>query len=102
MAFDGTEGGTITLAQGATMTEDYRTANPNGINGVFMGKDILNQILDQNGCMGIRVYFALDASGRQTIVCVGADSSESDQENDTVANLGAPCPPRCKTSQLNS
>ena len=55
MAFDGTEGSQITLQDGAVMTASHRAANPNARLGHFMGKDILNQILAQAGCMGIRM-----------------------------------------------
>tara|TARA_B110000046_G_C12975703_1_gene391019 strand:+ start:120 stop:269 length:150 start_codon:yes stop_codon:yes gene_type:complete len=49
MAFDGTEGGQITLLDAATMTAGYRTVNPGNRLGHYIGKDILNSILAQSG-----------------------------------------------------
>ena len=48
MAFDGTEGGQITLVDAATMTASYRTANRGNRLGHYIGKDILNSILGQS------------------------------------------------------
>lgn len=102
MAFNGSEGSTISLAQGETMTEYYRRANPNSIKGVFIGKDLIEDILAQSGCVGIRTYFALDSNDKETIVIVGADATEGDITGGIIVNDGKPCPPSCKQSPLNS
>ena len=44
MAFNGSEGGTITLAAGAVLTAAFRNNFPTQIKGRFFGKDKLNQI----------------------------------------------------------
>jgi len=101
MAFDGTEGGAITVRLGGTMTANYRTNNPGQRLGHFFGKDILNQILDQNGCMGIRMYYAEDDDGNKELVIVGADAEENDML-DLVADISCPCPPCGDSNALNS
>lgn len=102
MAFDGTEGSQITLLLGGDMTGRYRDNNPGELKGHFFGKDILKQILNQEGCMGIRMYYAEDSKGVKALVIVGADSSENDM-TDLVADLSMPCPSRCGSSNaLNS
>ena len=103
MAFDGTEGQQITLAAGATMTADYRdNAGSGAINGIFIGRDHIEAILDQSDCMGIRIYFAINGDGENTVVLVGADSSEDDQL-DIIVNTGIKCPPECgRSNDLNS
>lgn len=102
MAFDGSEGGPISLEAGAAMTASYRDENPDGRKGHFFGKDILNEILDQDDCMGIRIYYGLNDDGEQELVIVGADANEDDM-TDLVADLSAPCPPKCgKNNKLNS
>lgn len=102
MAFDGTEGGQITLVEGGDMTGRYRDNNPNELKGHFFGKDILNRILSQEGCMGIRMYYAEDAKGKKELVIVGADASENDMTQ-LVADLSKPCPSRCGiANDLNS
>lgn len=102
MAFDGSEGGQISLDEGAQLTKNYRNANSDGILAHFFGKDILHELLSQEGCMGIRVYYGLNSHGAQELVLVGADSSENDMTN-LVADLSAPCPSRCgRANKLNS
>ncbi|NOQ72446.1 MAG: hypothetical protein GQ574_10620 [Crocinitomix sp.] len=103
MAFDGTEGSQITLADGATMTAAHRIANPNAKLGHFMGKDILNQILSQAGCMGIRTYHGLNSNGERELVLVGVDANENDMVSGIVADKANPCPPLPPTlNSLNS
>jgi hypothetical protein len=102
MAFDGREGGEITLNAGAALTEEHRSTYPNARKGQFFGKDILNEILNQTGCMGIRIYYGVDENGKRELVLVGADADENDMTN-LVADMGEPCPTRCGTrNDLNS
>lgn len=65
MAFNEKEGGEITLYAAADMTAEYRTQNPGETKGHFYGKDILNDLLNQNGCMGVRIYYAIDGNGKK-------------------------------------
>ncbi|GAB5419153.1 MAG: hypothetical protein Crog4KO_06610 [Crocinitomicaceae bacterium] len=102
MAFNGTEGGQITLAEGADLTSKYRDENPGSTKGHFFGKDILKRILTQEGCMGIRMYYGIDEDGKKELVIVGADGNEDDML-DIVADLSMPCPSRCGSpNSLNS
>lgn len=105
MAFDGTEGDTISLADAATMTEEFRTENEGATKGHFFGKDILNTILAQRKCEGIRFYNGIDASGAYTLIAAGAESNENDQLGASciLAEFSHPCPPRCGSdNDLNS
>lgn len=98
MSFNGTEGAVISTNSAATLTANYRNSNPNGVKGVFFGREILQSILDQTGCKGIRFYFAMDANGNNTLVAVGADASENDQMDGVIADFSSPCPPHCSSS----
>lgn len=103
MAFDGTEGEQLSINEASTMTSDYRAANPNEILGHFMGKDMLNSILSQTGCVGIRSYYALDANGKKELVIVGVDANQNDLVNGIIADRHYPCPNACSMSNaLNS
>jgi hypothetical protein len=102
MAFNGREGGQITLEQGADLTGKYRDENPNQRIAHFFGKDILEEILAQSGCEGIRMYYGIDENGNKELVLVGADSKENDM-TEFVVDLSNPCPPTCsKPNPLNS
>ena len=95
--FTGKEGSAITTTEASDMTEAYRDANPGALKGHFIGKDILNDILAQSGCMGIRIYYGID-EGKKTLVFVGADSSEDDQVTGIIADRTESCPSRCGVS----
>lgn len=103
MAFDGTEGGEIELPQAAALTKEHRDRNPTVRKGHFFGKDILNKILEQDGCMGIRIYYGIDPdTNKRELVIVGADSSENDMTG-LIADFSAACPNKCSSSNdLNS
>ena len=101
MAFNGTEGEIITLAEGAAMTKRWRDGNSNG-NAVTYGKDILNQLLEQSDCVGIRFHFAIDNDGKNTLVLTGVDADGSDILN-TISDRGLLCPVECcARNALNS
>jgi len=94
MAFDGTEGGVIDLATASAWTANHRNTGA-AIYAHFYGRNILHQILDQPGCMGIRIYYAQDGSGASQMILVGVGADEGDLCNGVVAEMGRPCPNYC-------
>lgn len=94
MAFNGSEGGEISLNTASAMTKLYREENPNTTRAHFFGKDIINRILAQENCMGIRIYYGIAENGVKELILVGADADENDML-DLVADLSMPCPPTC-------
>lgn len=102
MAFDGTEGGEISLDTAGAMTKAYRDANRGQRIAHFFGKDILNEILEQEGCMGIRIYYGINEDAQKELVLVGADVDENDLL-ELVADISSPCPNLCSSpNKLNS
>ena len=103
MAFNGTEGSAILLSKAADLTKEYRMRNPGTRIGHFFGKDILNDIMEQEGCMGIRIYYGQDPeTGEREVVIVGADAGEDDML-ELVADFSRSCPTHCSSSNsLNS
>lgn len=55
---DGTEGDPIDSNIAAAWTANYRIMNPNETISYFFGNQILQQILSQPDCLGIRIYYA--------------------------------------------
>lgn len=98
MSFTGDESSAITLAEGGTMTKAYRDANPTAVKGHFFGKNKINSILNQSGCVGIRVYYGLDSTGAKQLVMVGVDSNQNDQYNSIILDRAVPCPAYCGIS----
>lgn len=105
MAFDGTEASVVTLQEASEWTANFRaTVQPGAVIGHFFGKDVLQRILEQEGCMGIRMYYGIDEdTNLPNLVLVGADANENDMENGVISEKSVCCPPRCgKANKLNS
>ena len=102
MAFDGSEGSSISLSTASGMTASWRSNHSRDPKAIFIGRDLIDTILGQTDCQGIRVYFGEDAVGAMQIIMVGADSDENDIIG-TIADGGLPCPTRCsEANDLNS
>jgi hypothetical protein len=104
MSFNGTEGGAIDHNVAADYTAAFRDRFPNARKGAFFGRDILEQILAQDGCMGIRVYYGINNKKPEPIF-VGADEAENDilvsaGATAIVADLSVPCPPSCGVNNI--
>jgi hypothetical protein len=104
MTFTGNEGAIITLAEGSEMTANYRaTINMGETIGHAVGKNLVNAILAQSGCMGIRMYKALNKKGEDQLVLVGVDSNGDDITNGIIVDQSLLCPVVCsKSNSLNS
>ena len=104
MAFTGKEKHTITLATASKLTRNHRENVEDGaIKGQFFGKETLQRILKQKGCVGIRCYFGKTDDGKPSLVLVGVDKEQNDLIKGELADLGGYCPPLCSVAnKLNS
>jgi len=59
-------------------------------------RDILDKILAQHNCDGIRIYYAQNDDSSSTFVIVGIDSSKADLKKGVYADVSFPCPPFCE------
>jgi hypothetical protein len=58
-------------------------------NSYYIGKTVINQILSQPGCVGLRIFDAINEIGDKTLVYVGIDSKgKSILEITTVNDYG--------------
>jgi len=109
-SFNGQEGDPIPLETAQGWTANFQTANPTGTKAHFFGAEILKQILAQEGCVGIRMYYALDDKGKRQLVLVAANSEgenlvprSSNRDGDEeyiVADASYPCPSFCPPSGI--
>jgi len=104
--FTGNENQQISLTAASALTANYRS-NQIGIGfilGQYFSKDSLNSVLNQETCVGVRIYYGLDADNTTPkIVVVGVDAYENDLVSGVVLDYGALCPPHCGNSNsLNS
>ncbi|MDP1744914.1 MAG: hypothetical protein Q8L90_05015 [Bacteroidota bacterium] len=103
MSFTGREDHAISLSDASAWTREYRTKNPSATKGHFYGKDAIQAILNQTGCVGIRIYYAIDTAGAKQLIITGVTSDENDLYNGILAERGICCPPTCGVNNpLNS
>lgn len=103
MSFTGHENHSIPLAEAASLTKRFRDNNPADILGGFFGKDAIESVLAQVGCVGFRYYNAEKDNGDHTLVLVGCDAAQNDILPGIVLDLAKPIPPYGGNSnQLNS
>jgi len=57
------------------MVKDYQKANPSDVRSYLIGRNIIDQILAQPGCVGIKFYNAYNEIGEKTLVYVGVDQN---------------------------
>lgn len=101
--FTGNEGGYITIARGKKWTGNYRRANPGAVKAHFFGKTKLGGLLNQAGCVGIRMYHAIQAARARQLVLVGVNSKGLDLTSGLILDTSVPCPSYCDTkSSLNA
>jgi hypothetical protein len=79
IAFTGNENHVITLDKATYLTEAYRNSVPQGslLGGAF-SRDILDRLLRQQKCVGLRIYNASNDDGSPTFLLVGVNSNNND------------------------
>jgi hypothetical protein len=92
-----TNSNTITLQEAITMTHAYQNSpqfaglTKAGLISATAVQDLLNQ----PGCVGVRIYFALNAYNNLTLVLVGTDTNENDMTSGIILDKLKDCPPIC-------
>ncbi|MER3463772.1 MAG: hypothetical protein C4329_04480 [Chitinophagaceae bacterium] len=72
---------------GAQMISSYRTANPSDVTSYCVGRNILEQILAQPGCAGVKFYNAYNEVGQKTLVYVGVNAEGNDMLTVSSINI---------------
>ena len=104
MSFTGNEDHSISLLDASALTANYRnTHSASAIKGFYYGKTAISDILAQDDCVGIRIYFGEDDEENPQLVICGVIANEDDLEQGLLAEAGCPCPPFCGiANSLNS
>lgn len=75
---------------GAEMVRNFQQSFPAETKSFIIGRNIIDQILAQPGCVGIQLYNAINENGEKTLVYVGIDANgDSMIEISTVDSNGA-------------
>ena len=114
-------GSFISLQQAIEMTTDYRNFRDTMLAPDLVGKsvvptcetfdkELVQTVLDQDGCTGLRIYFSMDQEQRIKVILVGVDVDDNDilpseidlVDNGSVLEDGMRCPDICPPlSSLN-
>ncbi|MCI0751137.1 MAG: hypothetical protein L0Y35_04810, partial [Flammeovirgaceae bacterium] len=74
----GSEGDPITMETATRWIKNYQEENPNQNQAHFFGYEIIKQLLGQDGCVGIRIYYGIDDNGVRQLMLVGTDAKGND------------------------
>ena len=101
-ALTGQEIQSISLTDAAALTHNYMSAGAAGMRQAeFFSQASIKNILNQNGCIGIRIYYGKKTDGTPVLVLVGVDAQGGDMTDGPLTEKGFPCPPICdSTSSL--
>ncbi|MGD0485357.1 MAG: hypothetical protein ABSB58_12020 [Gemmatimonadales bacterium] len=93
----------ISLADAAVLTKRHRDAKVSEVKAGAFHKDQVLQMLNQAGCVALRIYFGREAGGAPTLVLTGVDASDNDLTKGIILEQSWPCPPACGSDNaLNS
>ncbi len=82
-------GENIGLNEGRKLVNAFRAANPEATKGYYIGRNILEQILAQPGCVGINFRKCLTNMNEEHLVYTGVDAEGKDiLEFSVVTNTG--------------
>jgi hypothetical protein len=110
--FDGTEGDPLDLTTAKRWTSNYRAINSTGVQAHYFGNEIIHQLLEAPGCVGIRMYYAIDDKGERKLLLVGVDakgenlmpspssSGRTTDDNPPIVDFSFPCPSTCPSNGL--
>jgi hypothetical protein len=72
-----------------------RLNSSNAVAAQYFGKDKVDKILAQPGCVGVRMYYGKNTNGKAGITLVGVDAEKNDILPVTIAGPTTLCPPYC-------
>ena len=79
----------IGLSEGKQLVKAFREANPDATASYYIGRNILDQILAQPGCVGINFRKCLTETNQEHLVYTGVDAQGKDiLEFSVVTNTG--------------
>lgn len=101
---DGNEGKMVTRAEARQMMTNYRNSNAFAANdnkeAILFGKNHINSLLGQGGCVGIRIYYGksgITNSDEPHMILVGTDVNGNDMTS-MILDTGLPCPNDCSSA----
>jgi hypothetical protein len=96
--FPGAEKHEIALDEAVKHVQRHRKdPKPYKLHGGSFDRGIIDKILAQPGCVGLRFYYGQNEDSTPSLVLVGVDSSGKDMTKGTIAERQSDCPPFCSS-----
>ncbi len=87
----------ISLESAAALTRRHRDSKATELKAGAFPKEQVLELLNQSGCVGLRIYHGREETGNPTQVLVGIDGANNDLIDGTILEFNFPCPPFCST-----
>jgi hypothetical protein len=111
--YDGSEGNPLDLSIARSWVTNFRAGAKAGseeIRAHYFGRDIIETLLNESDCVGLRIYYAFDETGQKKLLIVGVDSNGNDllpeeggrtkDDGNIIADFSFPCPNTCPENGL--
>lgn len=100
MTLDNNTGSEITLEEAKDYTHAFQEDNPGAIKSFYVGAKKLKLILDQEECVGVRIYngYDTDQNNKPNLVLVGVDKMGEDMTDGIILDKLETCPSLCPGS----
>ncbi len=97
MRLDPNTGSIITKEEAKSLIAAFAKKFPGEVVASFIGGDNVKKVLEQENCIGLRIYNGYDdAEKKISLVVVGVDTQEQDiLDGDIIYDHMATCPPFC-------
>jgi ABC-type dipeptide/oligopeptide/nickel transport system permease subunit len=94
--FAGYKNQSISFQEAKGLIKTYeRIAVSDAVIAQYFGKDIVDKILAQPGCVGVRMYYGKHENGKPGVIILGVDKYGKDMVSVVLAPPVLPCPPLC-------
>jgi len=85
----------ISPKQSETMIDNFSKSIGKGtVTSIYFSRDKVRELLQEEDAVGIRIYFAANDDGTQTVILKAVNASGQAIDN-KILETGAPCPPYC-------
>lgn len=102
MTLDNNTGTVISLEEAKGYTHAFQEDKPDAIKSFYVGAKKLQRILEQEDCMGVRIYngrtIDTDYRNKANLVLVGVNKKGEDMTDGIILEDLAPCPHFCPQS----
>jgi len=94
--FSGYKNQSISFQEALGLLKTYeRIVASDAVIAQYFGKDIVDKILAQPGCVGVRMYYDKHANGKPSVLIIGVDKYGKDMISGVLAMPTMYCPPLC-------